>query len=193
MWFIWDLAGLACCVITYFTVLAVTVGFLRIGVWEGLLAGDPWAYLHTAIFQYHVVLIYLSHVKCMTTEPGILEKGYEELDLNKMSPDLINTVLAVKDELRRVTNEPDVEIKEVDIDVSAMRENLEESKQSWFKRLFGETTANKNADIQILKEQRRRFMEANEKKMKMENMVVLLGKIKMDALKNRPESSQSNI
>jgi len=37
MWFICDGAGLACITITYLTVLVVQIGFLRIGVWEGLL------------------------------------------------------------------------------------------------------------------------------------------------------------
>lgn len=43
----------------------------------------------------------------MTTEPGVLRKGYEELDLNKMSQTLISTVFAVKDELKRAINDGD--------------------------------------------------------------------------------------
>lgn len=105
MWFICDGAGIACCFITYFTVLAVTIGFVRVGIWEGLQEGDLWSYVHLAIFQYHCLLIYWSHVKCMTTEPGVLEKGYEDLDLSKMSPSMVETVFAVKDELRKATME----------------------------------------------------------------------------------------
>ena len=39
----------------------------------------------------------------MTTDPGSLEKEYQELDLSGMSPALISTVFAVKDELKRAT------------------------------------------------------------------------------------------
>jgi hypothetical protein len=43
----------------------------------------------------------------MTSEPGVLNKDYEELDLNKMSPTLISTVFAVKDELKRAIKDGD--------------------------------------------------------------------------------------
>lgn len=118
------------------------------------------------MFQYHVALIYISHIKCMTTEPGVLAKGYDELDLNKMSPQLISTVFAVKDELKRATvegqdKEPEEEIEVPQIDPSTMKENLEESKQSWFYLLFGITKQSKrSADIKILREQRRKALDA---------------------------------
>jgi hypothetical protein len=67
VWLICECAGIICVCLTYIIVLAVQVGMIRIGLWEGLLSGDPWAYLHLAIFQYHVALIFISHVKCMTT------------------------------------------------------------------------------------------------------------------------------
>jgi hypothetical protein len=86
MWCIIDAAGIVCVVITYLTVMMGTIGFLRIGIWEELLVGDPWAIFQLVVFHYHVVMIYWSHVKCMTTEPGVLDKGYEELDLGCMSP-----------------------------------------------------------------------------------------------------------
>ena len=44
MWCILECAGAVCVVITYLTVMMGTIGFLRVGVWEDLFAGDPWAY-----------------------------------------------------------------------------------------------------------------------------------------------------
>lgn len=37
--------GNICAVITYLTVLTVGVGFVRIGIWEALLDGEPHAYI----------------------------------------------------------------------------------------------------------------------------------------------------
>ena len=198
MWFICDTAGLACVTITYLTVLIVQIGFFRIGVWEGLLEGDLSAYVHTVIFQYHVMLIYLSHIKCMTTEPGVLRTGYEELDLNKMSPTLISTVFAVKDELKRAINDGDDKepepVEAPQIDPAVMDKNLEESKQSWFYLLFGIVKQSKRStDIKILREQRKRVLDAQEKKMKYENMILILSKFKIDSLKKRPEVEKHNI
>lgn len=64
------------------------------------MAGNWKAYAHLLVFQYHVILIYCSHIKCMTSEPGVLPKDYEELDFNTMSGDLKDTILAVKSQLR---------------------------------------------------------------------------------------------
>ena len=50
MWFVWECAGIVCCIFTYAIVLAVQLAMMRIGLWDGLVAGDPWAYLHLAIF-----------------------------------------------------------------------------------------------------------------------------------------------
>ena len=50
-----------------------------------MLENDWWAYIHLIIFQYHCTLIFWSHFMCMTTEPGILPKDYEELDYNRMA------------------------------------------------------------------------------------------------------------
>jgi hypothetical protein len=38
----------------------------------------------------------------MTTEPGILDKAYDELDLSLMSPSIVSAIFAVKNELKRV-------------------------------------------------------------------------------------------
>jgi len=69
-------------------VLTVQVGFLRIGIWESLLAKNTSAFIHLLIFQYHVALIFWSHFKCMTTEPGVLPKEYEDLDFDRLAPGL---------------------------------------------------------------------------------------------------------
>ena len=40
--------------------------------------------LHLSIFSFNVFMIIASHIKCMTTEPGLLPREYEELDPNKL-------------------------------------------------------------------------------------------------------------
>ena len=35
-------------------------------------------------------------MKCMTSEPGLLPKDYEELDFSKVSPEMRQAILAVK-------------------------------------------------------------------------------------------------
>lgn len=61
---------------------------MRIGIWEELMQGSFWAFLHLIIFSYNVVMIYASHFKCMTTEPGVLPRDYEELEPNKLPVEL---------------------------------------------------------------------------------------------------------
>jgi len=48
----------------------------------------------------------------MLSEPGVLEKDYEELDLALMAPQLINAVQSVKQELKKVTLEEELESKD---------------------------------------------------------------------------------
>ena len=50
MWFIIETGGLICGVITYLIVNAVSFGMIRVALWEGLINGDPWAYIHLLIF-----------------------------------------------------------------------------------------------------------------------------------------------
>jgi hypothetical protein len=50
MWIIIEAAGIICAFLTYVIVLTVQLGFLRIGIWESLLAGEPWAFIHLIIF-----------------------------------------------------------------------------------------------------------------------------------------------
>jgi hypothetical protein len=57
---------------------------VRIGIWEELLEGNFWGYLHLSIFSFNVFMIIASHLKCMLTEPGVLPIDYEELDPNKL-------------------------------------------------------------------------------------------------------------
>jgi hypothetical protein len=48
--------------------------------------GDPMAYLHLIVFQYHVMMIFWAHFKCMTSEPGVLPKEYLELNFSRLAP-----------------------------------------------------------------------------------------------------------
>lgn len=82
MWFVIEACGIVCAVCTYLTVFTVQFGFIRIGIWDLLMEGSYWAYFHLLIFQFNVFMIIASHVKCMTTEPGVLPRDYEELDSN---------------------------------------------------------------------------------------------------------------
>jgi hypothetical protein len=88
MWCIIEISGAICAFLTYLIVLCVQCGFIRVGIWEDLLAGNTSAYIHLAFFQLTCALIFWSHLKCMTSEPGVLPKEYEELDCAKMAPEL---------------------------------------------------------------------------------------------------------
>jgi hypothetical protein len=73
MWLVTnDCCGLACALLTYVIVVTVYLGFVRVGIWEMLQEGDPKAYIHWFIFQILCFMIFWSHFKCMTTQPGIL-------------------------------------------------------------------------------------------------------------------------
>ena len=84
MWLIVEECGVACAIITYVVVVTVYLGFIRVGVWEEVQEGDTNAFVHFFIFQYHCFLIFWSHFKCMTTEPGLLPKETEELEFEKI-------------------------------------------------------------------------------------------------------------
>ncbi len=109
MWIIIEAAGMICAFLTYVIVLTVQLGFLRIGIWESLLAGEPWAFIHLLIFQYHVALIFWAHFKCMTTEPGVLPKEYEDLDFQKLAPGLQDAIKMIQYEVIREDQNPKVE------------------------------------------------------------------------------------
>ena len=80
MWFVLEECGIACSIITYFIVVFVYFGFIRVGIWEEALNGEWTALLHFVIFQFNCFMIFFSHFKCMTTEPGLLPKDCEELN-----------------------------------------------------------------------------------------------------------------
>ena len=80
MWFIKDPCGIFCCIFTYFIVLTVAFGFVRIGIYEDLMMANPIAFIHLAIFTLNCAGIFASHFKAVTTEPGCLPQDYEDLD-----------------------------------------------------------------------------------------------------------------
>ena len=84
MWLILEECGVICAIFTYFIVIFVYWGFIRVGIWEEIQEGSLWAIINFIIFQYHCVLIFMSHFKCMTTEPGVLPKDTEVLDFHKL-------------------------------------------------------------------------------------------------------------
>ena len=102
VWCIWECAGTICAFLTYVVVLTVTIGMVRVGIWEGLLKGEPWAFINLAIFQYHCTMIYWSHFKCMTSEPGVLPKNYDSLSITKIAPGLSKAILGVTKEIRKL-------------------------------------------------------------------------------------------
>ena len=50
MWIITECAGVVCAFLTYVIVLTVTLGMIRVGIWEDLLKGEPKAIVHLAVF-----------------------------------------------------------------------------------------------------------------------------------------------
>ena len=102
MWMVFEGAGVVCGILTYVVVLTVQVGMIRVGVWESLLKGEPMAFIHLTVFQYHCAMIFWSHFKCMTTEPGVLPKNYSTLSMKKIDPDMAKTILMVKSEVKKM-------------------------------------------------------------------------------------------
>ena len=102
MWLIVECAGSICAFLTYIIVLTVQVGMIRVGIWEGLLQGDPKSFLHLLVFQYHCFMIFWSHFKCMTSEPGVLPKNYDTLSFSKMAPQMVQAILGVKKQVRQL-------------------------------------------------------------------------------------------
>ena len=102
MWLILEECGVACSIFTYFIVVSVYFGFVRIGIWEEALEGDTAAFIHFAVFQYHCFLIFLSHFKCMTTEPGVLPKDCEVLQYVKLPAELKKMLRSIAKEMRSV-------------------------------------------------------------------------------------------
>ena len=105
MWLVFEGAGVVCAILTYVIVLTVQVGMIRVGIWEGLLQGEPMAILHLVVFQYHCAMIFWSHFKCMTTEPGVLPKNYDTLSFKKIAPMLGEAILNVKKETEKMVDD----------------------------------------------------------------------------------------
>ena len=105
MWLVCEGAGVVCAILTYVIVLTVQVGMIRVGIWEGLLRGDPKSIANLVIFQYHCLLIFWSHFKCMTTEPGVLPKNYDTLSFKKIAPPLGKAILGVKKEIDKMKSD----------------------------------------------------------------------------------------
>ena len=99
MWLIIEACGIVCVIICYFTVFTVQLAFIRVGIWEELVTGDIWGYIHLTIFLYHVFLIIASHLKCMLSEPGVLPRDYEELDSSKLPHELSLALQTIQNEL----------------------------------------------------------------------------------------------
>ena len=81
-----------CALITYLIVIVVQIGFIRIGVWEGLVQEENWAYINTSIFMTTCFLIFWSHFKCMTTEPGVIPKKLKTLNYKRL-PDHMKQII----------------------------------------------------------------------------------------------------
>ena len=62
-------------------------------------------------------MIYWSHFKCMTTEPGVLPRNYSSLDLKKMTPEMAKAIIGVKKEIKTLEQNyqgEDLELKEIE-------------------------------------------------------------------------------
>ena len=102
MWLILEECGVVCAIFTYFVVVFVYFGFVRVGIWEEVLQGDIKAFLHFAVFQYHCFMIFLSHFKCMTTEPGVLPKDHEVLQFTKLPVELKKMLRSIAKETKKL-------------------------------------------------------------------------------------------
>ena len=100
MWLVNECAGAFCATLTYIIVLTVSIGMVRVGIWEGLVKGERSAIMNLVVFQYHCLMIYWSHFKCMTTQPGVLPMKYDSLDFKKMAPQMAQAILGVKSEIK---------------------------------------------------------------------------------------------
>ena len=113
MWLVIECAGVICAFLTYVIVLTVQVGMIRIGIWEGLLKGETNAWLHLIVFQYHCMMIFWSHFKCMTSEPGVLPKNYDTLGFSKMAPAMVQAMLGVKKQVYQLEQQHHASKEEV--------------------------------------------------------------------------------
>jgi hypothetical protein len=66
MWFIIDLCGIICVILTYAIVLVVDATLVFVGVWTELKRGEWPAIVHVIIMQTISAMIFWAHAKCMT-------------------------------------------------------------------------------------------------------------------------------
>ena len=62
-------------------------------------------------------MIFWSHFKCMTTEPGVLPKNYDTLSFKKMVPQMRDTMIGVKKQCAQLAIEnagQDDKIKQIE-------------------------------------------------------------------------------
>ena len=83
-WLIKEDCGAFCAVFTYFIVVLVYFGFIRVGIWEEIQYGDVKGLFHFIVFQFNCFMIFLSHFKCMTTQPGVLPMEKETLEFKSL-------------------------------------------------------------------------------------------------------------
>ena len=119
MWFVWECSGVICALLTYVVVFVVQWGMIRIALWEGLQAGEERAYWHFWVFQYHCFMIIWSHIKCMTTEPGVLPILNDKLQFDNFSSDLKGAIVAI-----------DAEVHVLEKEVKIMAERAEKENQA---------------------------------------------------------------
>ena len=50
IWIITECAGVICASLTYIIVFTVTIGMIRVGIWEDLIKGEPRAIFHLVVF-----------------------------------------------------------------------------------------------------------------------------------------------
>ena len=92
MWLIKEDCGAVCAIFTYFIVVLVYFGFIRVGIWEEIETGDPKGLFHFVVFQFNCFMIFMSHFKCMTTDPGSLPVECETLKFQQL-PQYLKTMI----------------------------------------------------------------------------------------------------
>jgi hypothetical protein len=54
---------------------------------------QKWAYINLSVFMYVCFLIFWSHFKCMTTEPGVIQKDLKTLNYKKLPEHMKNIIV----------------------------------------------------------------------------------------------------
>lgn len=202
MWLILDDCGGICALITYFIVVAVYFGFVRVGIWEEM-HSQPWlAVLHFIIFQYNCFMIFMSHFKCMTTEPGVLPKERDGLQfklLNESMQSLIRQVgLKMKNLEAEIRNELKQRADEGEVDAAlGILKNAEDKSATSIEDLCTDEASDEEGVVSKLSVdgQRMRGFEKNIEKLLLqqineskyfdENLKTNMEKHESEAIKNK--------